>query len=283
MKELKKINLNAYGVKEIALFSGKSQKEIISFDVGRYNNIKFKTLNLYGEEYETTGARLEYISLKNEIVNARKVNLKRKDNFIVKIEEYNYLTNNKKLYINIDEEEIIIKELEETSEEFYKGENRINKNYQFDNLNIGIYDLKIFTINEDELKKMTYRERERYRIEDINEKIEEYQKIIDERGILKINKAVENLKTLLKNGSVAMGYKYELEEKNTFKISIYNRTEKSAERLQYLKNYEYLKKNYAIDTYSENYGASVLFQKLGIDLYKVDIETILKGSKKCLK
>lgn len=279
MKELKKINLNAYGVEEITLFSGKSQKEIISFKSGSYSNIKFKTLNLYGEEYETTGARLEYINLKNEIVNARKVNLKRKENFIIKIDEYNYLTNDKKLYINIDEEEITIKELDETSEEIFKGEKRIYKNYQIDNLNIGLYDLKAFTINEDELKKMTYRERERYRIEDISEKIEDYQKIINETNEKKLNKAVENLKTLLKNGSVAIGYRYELEEKNTFKISIYNRTEKSAERLLYLKNYQYLKKNFEIDTYSEKYGASVLFQKLGIDLYKVDIEAIVKGSK----
>lgn len=279
LQELKKINLNAYEVREITLFSGKSQKEIISFDVGNNNNIKIKTLSLYGEEYEATGASLEYINLKNEIVNARKVNLKRKENFIVNMEECNYLLNNKRLYINIDEEEITIKELEETSEEFYKGEKRISKNYQVDNLKIGISALKAFTINEDELKKMTYRERERYRVEDINEKIEEYQKIIDEKGILKINKAIENLKTLLKNGSVAIGYKYEQEEKNTFQISIYNRTEKSAERLQYLKNYEYLKKNYDINTYSENYGASVLFQKLGIDLYKVDIETVVNGSK----
>lgn len=279
MEELKKINLNAYEVREIALFSGKSQKEIISFDVGSYSNIKFKTLSLYGEEYETTGARLEYISLKNEIVNARKVNLKRKENFIVKIEEYNYLTNDKKLYINIDEEEITIKELDETSEEIFKGEKRISKNYQVDNLKIDLSVLNSFTINEDELKKMTYRERERYRIEDINQKIEDYQKIINETKKTKLNKTIENLKTLLKNGSVAIGYRYELEEKNTFKISIYNRTEKSAERLQYLKNYEYLKKNFEIDTYGENYGASVLFQKLGIDLYKVDIESIVKGSK----
>lgn len=279
MKELKKISLNAYGVREIALYSGKSQKEIICFNVGNNNNIKFKTLSFYGDEYETTGAALGYISLKNEIVNARKVNLKRKDNFIVKIEEYNYLTNNKKLYINIDEEEITIKELEETSEEFYKGEKRINKNYQVDNLKIDISVLNLFTINEDELKKMTYREYNLYKIEDINEKIEDYQQYINETKRTTLNKAVENLKTLKKNGIVATGQKFELEEKNTFKISIYNRTEKSAERLQYLKNYEYLKKNFEIDTYSEKYGASVLFQKLGIDLYKVDIETIVKGSK----
>lgn len=279
LQELNKINLNAYEVREIALYSSKSQKEIISFNVGSYNNIKFKTLNLCGEEYETTGARLEYINLKNEIINTRKVNLKRKENFIIKIPEYDYLSNDKKLYINIDEEEITIKELEETNEEIFKGEKRISKNYQVDNLKIGISALKSFTINEDERKKMTYRDYDHYKIEDINEKIKEYQKIVDETGRIKLNKAIENLKTLLKNGSVAIGCKYELEEKDTFKISIFNRTEKSAERLQFLKNYEYLKKNYDVNIYGENYGAGLLFQKLGIDLYKVDIETIIKGSK----
>lgn len=278
MKELKKINLNAYEVREIALFSGKSQKEIISFYVGSYNDIKYKTLSLYGEEYETTGATMEYISLKNKIVNARAINLKRKENFIVKMQEYNYLTNNKKLYINIDEEEITIKELSESIKEIKKGEKRIYKNYKVDNLKIDLSVLKMFAINQDELNKMSYKEYNRYRVADIKKDIEDYERIMNETKKTRLSKTVNKLKTLLKNGSVATGQKYELEEKDTFKISIYNRLEESEERLQYNKNYKYLEDHYKINAYSEDYGAGKLLKKLGIDLYKIDIETLLKES-----
>lgn len=259
----------------IVFFSSEKGCVLLELNAGS-RELKCEVLNLWNETIKSE-INVNYIYLNNAPVNAKKENLKRKDNFYLncKIDEGYYYKTIKKLYINIDYESISVEETSETQKEYNRGEFHIDKNYIIKGLRTNFNHYKHFFITEEEEKNKDFRTYEREHIEPITKNIELIKnKIRFSKG--KKEQLIEKWQNKINEGYFATKYIPTEEENNILYYSAFNRIEKTQERELFLKNYHYLKDNYKLDVYGETYGNALLFKHLKIDLYKIDIEEYIK-------
>ena len=276
MSELKKfsINLDDFNIKKIKIYDGDVGEVLLEFN--KKNGSYIKTNKINGDEY-LTEASIKSIFLNNEIKNAKKLNLKRKDNFIInKPKEYKWEEVERILFINAKLEGIKINFAYESNKEYIKGEKRLYNNYTIERLNFVTYELKHFYINEEEYKNLKYYQYHDWHIEKLEEAKNDYiktckkwNKIIDE-SIIKI------YDEKIKDGFYARGFKYFLTSKNYLLIEEYIKTVESEARILYKKNSEFLRKNDINPSY-EGSKTQKFFEALGLNLYKIDIEEYIKN------
>lgn len=276
MNELKKfsINLDDFNINTIKIYDGDAGEVLIEFKKNSGSYIKTNRIN--GDEY-LTEARIKNLFLNNEVKNAKKLNLKRKDNFIInKPKEYKWEEVERILFINAKLEGINIKFWYESNKEFVKGEKRIYNNYTIEGLNFVTYEFKHFYITEEEYKNLKYYQHHDWHVTGLEEAKKDYiknckkwSKNIDE-SIIKI------YDEKIKEGFLARGFKAFLTSKNYLLVEEYVKTVESDERILYKKNSDFLRKNDINPSY-EGSKTQKFFEALGLNLYKIDIEEFIKN------
>lgn len=243
---MEQINRNQYY--KIYLYNAKG----VILELRNYHKYYYKDFNIYDELITQQDNYFYSIYLNNEIKQKRKLNFNNKINFTFKND----------LYINIEAENIKIEEEEET------------KNFIEDNKSFGIYkNYKIsgFFLGMRTNKSEYLKEFENCsHIETLNNIIESLEKINKRKDKTKY---IEYLKNKIKEGYNCIKSEFPETKKEIEKITIYDRKEETKESKQYNKNYDYLNKKYNNNAYT-----IINFLKdFKIDVYNVDIETIIKN------
>ena len=243
---MEQINRNQYN--KIYLYNNKG----VILELRNYHKYYYQDVNIYDELITQQDNYFYSIYLNNEIKQKRKLNFNNKINFTFKND----------LYINIELENINIKEEEETK--YFREDNKsydIYKNYKFSGLYLGMRANKSEYLKEFE---------NCYHIETLNniiKRLEEVNKIKDR------TKYINYLKNKIKEGYNFIKSTFPETIKEIEKITIYDRKEETKESLQYKKNHDYLNKKYNNNAYT-----IINFLKdLKINIYNVDIETIIKN------
>ena len=243
---MEQVNRNQYN--KIYLYNTKG----VILELRNYHKYYYQDVNIYDELITQQDNYFYSIYLNNEIKQKRKLNLNNKINFTFKND----------LYINIELENIKIEEEEETKNFIeYNKSYDIYKNYRISGLFFGMRTNKSEYLKEFE---------NCHRIEtltNIIERLEEINKRKDK------TKYINYLKNKIKEGYNFIKSEYPETKKEIEKITIYDRKEETKESKQYNKNYDYLNKKYNNNAY-----IIINFLKdLKIDIYNVDIETIIKN------
>lgn len=243
---MEQVNRNQYN--KIYLYNTKG----VILELRNYHKYYYQDVNIYDELITQQDNYFYSIYLNNEIKLKRKLNLNNKINFTFKND----------LYINIELENIKIEEEEETKNFIeYNKSYDIYKNYRISGLFFGMRTNKSEYLKEFE---------NCHRIEtltNIIERLEEINKRKDK------TKYINYLKNKIKEGYNFIKSEYPETKKEIEKITIYDRKEETKESKQYNKNYDYLNKKYNNNAY-----IIINFLKdLKIDIYNVDIETIIKN------
>lgn len=219
------------------------------------NKYFYKDFNIYNEEITQQDNYFYGLYLNNEIKQKRKLDFNNKINFVFKND----------LYINVEIENIKIEEEEETEclSEYNKSID-IYKNYKISGLFLDMKTSKNEYLKEYE--NCSHIET----LEHIIERLEEINKRKDR------TKYISYLKNKIKEGYKFIKSEFPETKKEIEKITIYDRKEETKESSQYNKNYDYLNKNYNNNAYI----TMKLLKDLKIDVYNVDLETLInKGSK----
>ena len=221
-----------------------------------YNKYFYKDFNIYDESITQQDNYFYSIYLNNEIKQKRKLNFNNKINFTFKND----------LYINIEIENINIKEEEETKSFIENNKSfDIYKNYKISGLFLGMRTNKSEYLKE--YQDCSYIET----LDNIIKRLEEINKRKDR------TKYIIYLKNKIKEGYNFIKYEFTETKKEIEQITIYDRKEETKESKQYNKNYNYLNKNYNNNAYI----IMKFLKDLKIDVYSVDLETLInKGGLK---
>lgn len=247
---MEKVNRNQYN--KIYLYNNKG----VILEMRNYHKYFYQDFNIYDELITQQDNYFYSIYLNNEIKQKRRLDFNNKINFTFKND----------LYINIDIENIKIKEEEETRtfNENIKNYD-IYKNYKITGLFLGVR-----TSKNEYLKEY----KNCYHIKTLNsiiERLEESNKTKDK------TKYINYLKNKIKEGYNFIKSEFPETKKAINKITIYDRKEETKSSLQYNKNHDYLNKKYNNNAYT-----IINFLKdLKIDVYSNDLETLInKGGLK---
>ena len=228
----------------------------VILEIRVYNKYLYKDFNIYDESITQQDNYFYSIYLNNEIKQKRKLNFNNKINFTFKND----------LYINIEIENINIKEEEETK--IFIENNKsfdIYKNYKISSLFLGMRTNKSEYLKE--YQDCSYIET----LDNIIERLEEINKRKDR------TKYISYLKNKIKEGYNFIKSEFPETKKEIEQITIYDRKEETKASLQYNKNYDYLNKNYSNNAYI----IMKFLKDLKIDVYNVDLETLInKGGLK---
>ena len=217
-----------------------------------YNKYFYKDFNIHDELFIQQDNYFYSIYLNNEIKQKRKLNFNNKINFTFKND----------LYINIEIENIKIEEEKETknfienNKSFY-----IYKNYKITGLFFGMRTNKSEYLKE--YQNCSHIET----LDNIIKSLEEINKRKDR------TKYIIYLKNKIKEGYNFIKSEFPETKKEINNISIFDRIEETKESKQYNKNYDYLNKKYNNNAYI----IMKFLKDLKIDIYNVDIETIIKN------
>ena len=243
---MEKVNRNQYN--KIYLYNTNG----VILELRVYNKYFYKDFNIYDELITQQDNYFYSIYLNNEIKQKRKLNFNNKINFTFKND----------LYINIEIENINIKEEEETKNFIENNKSfDIYKNYKISGLFLGMRTNKSEYLKE--YQNCSHIET----LDNIIKSLEEINKRKDR------TKYINYLKNKIKEGYNFIKSEFPETKKELEQITIYDRKEETKASLQYNKNYDYLNKNYNNNAYT-----IINFLKdLKIDVYNVDIETIIKN------
>ena len=221
-----------------------------------YSKYFYKDFNIYDELITQQDNYFYSIYLNNEIKQKRKLNFNNKINFTFKND----------LYINIEIENINIKEEEETKNFIENNKSfDIYKNYKITGLFLGMRTNKSEYLKE--YQNCSHIET----LDNIIERLEEINKRKDR------TKYISYLKNKIKEAYNFIKSEFPETKKEIEQITIYDRKEETKESLQYNKNCSYLNKNYSNNAYI----IMKFLKDLKIDIYNVDIETLInKGGLK---
>ena len=217
-----------------------------------YNKYFYKYFNIYDELIIQQDNYFYSIYLNNEIKQKRKLNFNNKINFTFKND----------LYINIEIENINIKEEEETKSFIENNKSfDIYKNYKISGLFLGMRTNKSEYLKE--YQNCSHIET----LDNIRKSLEEINKRKDR------TKYINYLKNKIKEGYNFIKSEFPETKKEIEQITIYDRKEETKASLQYNKNCSYLNKNYSNNAYI----IMKFLKDLKIDVYNVDIEAIIKN------
>lgn len=243
---MEQINRNQYN--KIYLYNNKG----VILELRNYHKYYYKDFNIYDELITQQDNYFYSIYLNNEIKQKRKLNFNNKINFTFKND----------LYINIELENINIKEEEET-----RIFNENIKNYDiYKNYKISGLFLDMKTSKNEYLKEYE----NCYHIETLNniiERLEEVNKIKDR------TKYIDYLKNKIKEGYNFIKSEFPETKKEIQKINIFDRIEETKESLQYSKNCNYLNKKYNNNAYT----IMNFLKDLNIDVFINDLETLINN------
>lgn len=263
------MNLFLENVKTIKFFSSKKNKIILEVE-NNYYNFKVEEKNNINESYKAD-LNFNYITLKNDIINARRENLNKKENFYLNVKkEYSFEAQQKDLYINIDEENIIIEKLANTDEEIEKGKKYIYNNYIIKNLNYNYKKYENFYIKKEEYKDLTMYQKNSFKTLDENIKRLELMKNTYKKN--NYEKFKEFYTQKLNENYYGSYFDYKTENKDVFFVKNFDRIEKSESYLLYEKNINFIQKKYS---FSSVYNIKKLLMDLKFDLYNIDIEKLI--------
>ncbi|MCI7633089.1 MAG: hypothetical protein MSS80_03495 [Mollicutes bacterium] len=223
----------------------------VILELRNYHKYYYQDFNIYDELITQQDNYFYSIYLNNEIKQKRKLDFTSKINFTFKND----------LYINIEIENIKIEE-EETK--YFQEDNKsydVYKNYKINGLFLGMRTSKNEYLKE--YKNCSHIET----LEHIIERLEEINKRKDK------TKYINYLKNKIKEGYNFIKSEFPETKKEIERITVYDRKEETKESKQYNKNYDYLNKNYNNNAYI----IMKLLKDLKIDIYNVDIETIIKN------
>ena len=243
---MEQVNRNQYN--KIYLYNNKG----VILELRNYHKYYYKDFNIYDELITQQDNYFYSIYLNNEIKQKRKLDFTSKINFTFKND----------LYINIDIENIKIEEEEETKSFIeYNKSYDIYKNYKISGLLFGMRTNKSEYLKEFENCS---------HIETLNNIIESLEEINKRKDKTKY---IDYLKNKIKEGYNFIKSQFPETKKEIEKITIYDRKEETKESKQYNKNYDYLNKNYSNSAYT----IMKFLKDFKIDVYNVDIETIIKN------
>lgn len=243
---MEQVNRNQYN--KIYLYNNKG----VILELRVYNNYFYKDFNIYDELITQQDNYFYSIYLNNEIKQKRKLNFNNKINFTFKND----------LYINIELESIKIEEEEETKNFIeYNKSYDVYKNYKIKGLFLGMRTNKSEYLKEFENCS---------HIETLNNIIESLEEINKRKDRTKY---INYLKNKIKEGYNFIKSEFPETKKELEQITIYDRKEETKASLQYNKNYDYLNKKYNNNAYT----IMNFLKDLKIDVYNVDIETIIKN------
>lgn len=220
----------------------------VILELRNYHKYYYQDFNIYDELITQQDNYYYSIYLNNEIKQKRKLDFNNKINFTFKND----------LYINIELENIKIEEEEETKNFIeYNKSYDIYKNYKIKGLFLGMRTNKSEYLKEFE---------NCYHIETLENII---------KSLEKINKTkyINYLKNKIKEGYNFIKSEFPETKKEINKINIFDRIEETKDSLQYKKNHDYLNKKYNNNAYI----TMNLLKDLKIDVYNVDIETLIKN------
>ena len=247
---MEKVNRNQFY--KIYLYNKKG----VILELRNYNKYFYKDFNIYDELITQQDNYFYSIYLNNEIKQKRKLNFNNKINFTFKND----------LYINIQIENINIKEEEETK--IFIENNKsfdIYKNYKISGLFLDMRTNKSEYLKE--YQNCSH-------IETLNNIIESLEGINKRKDRTKY---ISYLKNKIKEGYNFIKSEFPETKKEIEQITIYDRKEETKASLQYNKNYDYLNKNYSNNAYI----IMKFLKDLKIDVYNVDLETLInKGGLK---
>lgn len=243
---MKQVNRNQYY--KIYLYNTKG----VILELRNYHKYYYQDFNIYDELITQQANYFYSIYLNNEIKQKRKLDFTSKINFTFKND----------LYINIELENIKIEEEEETKNFIeYNKSYDIYKNYKINGLFLGM------RTNTSEYLKEYQNCSHIETLDNIIKSLEEVNKIKDR------TKYINYLKNKIKEGYNFIKSEFPETKKEINNISIFDRIEETKDSLQYSKNCKYLNKNYSNNAYT-----IINFLKdLKIDIYNVDIETLIKN------
>ena len=229
---MEQVSRNQYN--KIYLYNNKG----VILELRIYNKYYYQDFNIYDELITQQDNYFYSIYLNNEIKQKRKLDFNNNINFVFKND----------LYINIELENINIKEEEETKS--FIEDNKsfdIYKNYKITGLFLGMKTNKSEYLKE--YQNCSHIET----LEHIIERLEEVNKI--------------------KEGYNFIKSEFPETKKEINKITIYDRKEETKESLQYKKNCSYLNKNYSNNAYI----IMKFLKDLKIDVYSNDLETLINN------
>lgn len=243
---MEQVNRNQFY--KIYLYNNKG----VILELRNYHKYYYQDFNIYDELITQQDNSFYSIYLNNEIKQKRKLDFTSKINFTFKND----------LYINIEIENIKIEEEEETRtfNENIKNYD-VYKNYQISGLLLGMRTNKSEYLKE--YQNCSHIET----LEHIIERLEEINKRKDK------TKYIEYLKNKIKEGYNFIKSEFPETKKEINKISIFDRIEETKSSLQYKKNCDYINKNYNNNAYT----IMKFLKDLKIDIYNVDIETLIKN------
>ena len=227
-------------------------KKGVILELRNYNKYFYKDFNIYDELITQQDNYFYSIYLNNEIKQKRKLNFNNKINFTFKND----------LYINIELENIKIEEEEETKNFIESNKSfDIYKNYKISGLFLGMRTNKSEYLKE--YQNCSHIET----LDNIIKSLEEINKRKDR------TKYISYLKNKIKEGYNFIKSEFPETKKEINNISIFDRIEETKESKQYNKNCSYLNNNYSNNAYI----IMKFLKDLKIDIYNVDIETIIKN------
>lgn len=243
---MEQVNRNQYN--KIYLYNTKG----VILELRNYHKYYYQDFNIYDELITQQANYFYSIYLNNEIKQKRKLNFDNKINFTFKND----------LYINIELENIKIEEEKETKNFIENNKSYdVYKNYKIKGLFLGMRTNKSEYLKE--FENCYHIEK----LENIISQLEEVNKIKDK------TKYINYLKNKIKEGYNFIKSEFPETKKEIEKITIYDRKEETKSSLQYKKNCDYLNKNYS----NNSYIIMKFLKDLKIDVYNVDIETIIKN------
>ena len=243
---MEQVNRNQFN--KIYLYNNKG----VILELRNYHKYYYQDFNIYDELITQQDNYFYSIYLNNEIKQKRKLDFNNKINFTFKND----------LYINIEIENINIEEEEETKTFIeYNKSYDVYKNYKINGLFLGM------RTNKSEYLKEYVNCHHIETLENIIKSLEEINKRKDR------TKYINYLKNKIKEGYNFIKSEFPETKKEINKISIFDRIEETKASLQYKKNCDYLNKNYS----NNSYIIMKFLKDLKIDIYNVDIETLIKN------
>lgn len=256
-------------IEEVIFFDHKTQKKLLVIN-GR--QLSFKT-NQYNTLYKTNQifeAEAKSLILTNEPQRKLKENLKEKNHFYISKPEhhYSYIENKIYLYINVNVEQIEIKEGEEFEEEMSKGRFWIYKKYYFKNLFIEFSNLIHVFYTEEEFNLLDYKTIRNYELKKIDDELLKEEKFKDFKPV---KKYIERLKEIKKVGFAYIGFDRITTSDEALETKIFVKSYDTPQKQNFDQNIKFLKENITNDNKIKD-----LFKKFNIDIEEVNFNDLMK-------
>lgn len=256
-------------IEEVIFFDHKTQKKLL---VIKGRQLSFKT-NQYNTLYKTNQifeAEAKSLILTNEPKRKLKENLKEKNNFYISKSEhhYSYIENKIFLYINVDIEQIEIKEGEEFEEEISRGRFWIYKKYYFKNLFIEFSNLIHVFYTQEEFNLLDYKSIRNYELKKIDDELIKEETFKDFKPV---KKYIERLKELKKDGFAYIGFDRITTSDEALETKIFINSYDTPQKQNFDQNIKFLKENII-----DHEQIKELFKKFNVDIEKVNFNDLMK-------